>query len=375
MTKTLGDLFPPGEFIRDEIEARNWTQEDLAEILGRPLRTVNQIITGKKAITPQTAKELAAAFGTSAELWLNLENAYRLGREHHEQSSVSRKARLFELVPVKDMIKRRWIRDTRDPDELESEVKRFLEISSLDERPALVHAARKATSYHNTTPAQLAWYFRAKQLAKTLQAAAFDANKVSKAFPEIHALTVSENLVHKVPSVLADIGIRFVVVEPLPRSRIDGATLWLDGRSPVIAVSMRYDRIDGFWHTLAHELSHVRHGDFKDELRVDVDLVGNKRSDVAEKPPEEQRADKEASNFLVPSDTLDSFMVRHKQKFSKSKIVQFANLHQIHPGIVVGQLQFRQAIPYSHSREMLVPVRDRLTETALTDGWGHLTSF
>jgi len=41
---------------------------------------------------------------------------------------------------------------------------------------------------------------------------------------------------------------------------------------------------------------------------------------------------------------------------------------QIHPGIVVGQLAFRQQIGYSHSREMLEKVRDVLVDSALTDG-------
>ena len=56
---------------------RHHPQEALAHILGRPINSINQIIKGKKAITPQTARELAAAFGTSAELWMNLESAYR----------------------------------------------------------------------------------------------------------------------------------------------------------------------------------------------------------------------------------------------------------------------------------------------------------
>lgn len=371
MTRAGVELFPPGEFIRDELEARNWTQEDLAEILGRPLRTINQIIAGKKAIIPQTAQELAAAFGTTPELWLNLENAYRLGLERQEQGSVARRARLFALAPVKDMIKRRWICETHTAEEMELAVMRFLEISSLDESPSLDHAARKSTSYTSITPAQLAWCFRAKHLAKTLQVCPFNVTNASKALPDLHALTVSENLALKVPTVLASVGIRFVVVEHLPRSHIDGATLWLDDESPVIAVSMRYDRIDGFWHTLAHELSHVLHGD----RSVDIDLVGAQRTDVADKPEIEQRADEEASRFLVASEKLDSFIVRHKPRFSKANIVQFANLHRIHPGIVVGQLQFRKAILYSHSREMLSPVRESLTTTALTDGWGHFTSF
>lgn len=74
------EVFPPGAFIREELEARGWTQRDLAEILGRPLSAINQIILAKRGITPKTAQELAAAFGTSAQFWLNLETAYRLSR-------------------------------------------------------------------------------------------------------------------------------------------------------------------------------------------------------------------------------------------------------------------------------------------------------
>lgn len=68
----------PGDFIRDELKERNWTQADLAGIMGRPLETINRIIAGKKRITPETAVGLGEAFGTSPEFWLNLENAHRL---------------------------------------------------------------------------------------------------------------------------------------------------------------------------------------------------------------------------------------------------------------------------------------------------------
>ena len=50
------EIFPPGEFIREELEARNWTQGDLAEILDRPLQLVNEIVLGKRSITPETAQ-------------------------------------------------------------------------------------------------------------------------------------------------------------------------------------------------------------------------------------------------------------------------------------------------------------------------------
>ncbi len=67
---------PPGDFIREELDARGWTQRDLAEIIGRPVQAVSAIVNAKKEITPQTAVALGAALGTSAAFWLNLQTAY-----------------------------------------------------------------------------------------------------------------------------------------------------------------------------------------------------------------------------------------------------------------------------------------------------------
>ena len=78
-TRIPAEVFPPGEFIREELEARGWTQGDLAQIMDRPLRLVNELIAGKKQITPDTARGLAKAFGDNDPLyWMNLDSAYRL---------------------------------------------------------------------------------------------------------------------------------------------------------------------------------------------------------------------------------------------------------------------------------------------------------
>jgi HTH-type transcriptional regulator / antitoxin HigA len=360
------DLFPPGEFIRDELLARNWTQEDLADILGRPSKMVSQVISGQKRITTQTAQELAAAFGTSAEVWLNLESAYRLSVERHEQEAVGRRARLYELAPIKEMLRRGWIAPGDNTvDALELEVCKFFAIESLEQEPQLTAAARKSTEPGHMTTAQRAWLFRAKAIATVLQVERYTDTSIERHMEELRGLAFGEHEIRKVPTLLSQMGIRFVVCEYLPHTRIDGAAFWLDPKSPVIVLSLRYDRIDGFWHTLMHELSHIRH---RDAAEVDDDLVGASRR--ASEDESDRRADAEAAASLVPPDKLDSFVARMKPRFSKSRIIQFANLHHIHPGIVVGQLQYRGEIKYSHSREMLVSVRGIVTDVALTDGWG-----
>lgn len=363
------DLFPPGEYIRDELAAREWTQEDLAAILDRPLKTVNQIIQGKKAITPKSAHELAAAFGTSAELWMNLEAAYRLGQESVDRRAVEHRAKLYDAGPVGELLRRRWIPQSESSQALEDSLCGFWEVSSLDESFSLNLAARWGGSNENATLAQCAWVQRVRQLAAAAPAKRYDRARAVALLDELHALTAAAEEARRVPAVLAEMGIRFVVCEHLSGTRIDGVATWLDEWQPVIGMSVRHDRIDGFWHTLAHELRHILNGD---ATSLDIDLIGKNRIGASVDADAERRADDEASDFLVPSSKLEPFITRNRPRFSKTKIIQFANFHQIHPGIVVGQLQHRGAIQYSHSREMLVPVRASVTSAALTDGWGIL---
>ena len=93
--KAPAQVLPPGEFIREELEARGWTQRDFAQILGRPLQNLNGIINGKTAITAATAKQIALAFGTSPELWLNLETAYRLATAEEPDPRIARRVEKF----------------------------------------------------------------------------------------------------------------------------------------------------------------------------------------------------------------------------------------------------------------------------------------
>jgi len=111
--RKLAEVFPPGEFIRDDLAERGWTQSDLAKIMGRPLPAINGIINGTLSVTSETAIELASAFGTSPELWLNLETAYQLSKaDVAEENAIRQRAKLFESAPVKDMEKRGWIKST-----------------------------------------------------------------------------------------------------------------------------------------------------------------------------------------------------------------------------------------------------------------------
>ncbi len=77
------EVLHPGKYLLDELNARGWTQIEFAEILSRPVQHVNKIINGKRGVTARTAKEFAAAFGTSPQLWTNLDTAYKLWKTNN----------------------------------------------------------------------------------------------------------------------------------------------------------------------------------------------------------------------------------------------------------------------------------------------------
>jgi HTH-type transcriptional regulator / antitoxin HigA len=92
-TLKLGKVFPPAVFIRDELKARGWTQRRFAAILGRPQQFVSDLLRAKRSITPQTALELAAAFDTSAQLFMNLQQSWDLSRAKPADPAIRRRAR------------------------------------------------------------------------------------------------------------------------------------------------------------------------------------------------------------------------------------------------------------------------------------------
>ena len=96
MERAVAEAYPPGEYIKGEIEARGWTQRDLARVLGRSAPKVSELVNGKRAITSQTARELGAAFGTSAEVWLNLEVRWQLWRDQSPVEGIERRAKLLD---------------------------------------------------------------------------------------------------------------------------------------------------------------------------------------------------------------------------------------------------------------------------------------
>jgi HTH-type transcriptional regulator / antitoxin HigA len=365
------EVFPPGDFLAEELDARGWSQTELAEILGRPHRLVNEIIAGKRAITPETAKGLAAAFGASAQYWMNLETTYQLSKAQIAEQEVSRRAKLYGMFPVKELIKRGWIETSENTDVVEQRFLEFFGMSSLDDSPKFAHAARKTEYTSVSSKIQLAWLNRAKQVAKAVRVTKYSDRVLREAILQMRSCIEYTDEIKNVSTILGGAGVRLVIVEHLPGSKMDGACFWIDG-SPVIALSLRFDRVDNFWFSLFHEIDHILNGEGKDQPIYELIEQDASSSDL---PQNEVRANKAAANYCIPTEQMEDFVARHDPLFSKAAILGFARRLHVHPGVAVGQLQGRKLIPFSFHRDMLEKIRAVVTLTVLTDGFGNKISL
>jgi HTH-type transcriptional regulator/antitoxin HigA len=362
--RVAAEVFPPGEFLADELEERGWTQTEFAEIINRPQKLVNDIIHGKRAVTPETATDFAAALGTSAQFWMNLESAWQLSKVPARDVSIARAAALRKRFPVREMTKRGWIKQTSSVVELETCVCEFFGLKSVNDDIEFRHAARR--NYKNdVTTIQWAWIFRVYQLASSLKVNPYSEATLRKRIPDIERLMTEPEEIRHIPRILMECGVRLVIVEPIPGSEIQGVCFWIDdNKSPVVGLTLKGDQIDKFWFDFWHEITHVLNGDGKDEIIIE---------DFDERKPatneSEVVANRMAAEHCVPQRQMRDFILRHNPMFSEKNLIGFSKIMKRHPGIVAGQIQ-RHTDRWDLFKKHQPRIRHIITQTALTDGYG-----
>ena len=342
----------PGEILREELEARGWTQVELAEILGKPVQSVNEILGGKKAITPETALGLAEALGTSAELWVNLQANYELARVRASSVNgpVKERAALRQAAPYREMIRRGWIPGSNRLEEIREQVLAFFGVSSLDQCTAGVAQFKRTAGRSPDEGALAAWVRRVQLRALEMPAAAYHPRGAAELAPTLRILTRQPDSPRVLINTLNSVGVRVVLERHLPRTHIDGAALWLRKDAPVIGLSLRYDRLDCFWFTALHELAHIlKHNGTKGAF-LDEDLVQDGSDD-----PAEQEANSFAGSLLLQPHELDQL----RPPYSRANIEAFAERILVHPAIVVGRLHHDGLLPHSHLRGLIPTVKER----------------
>lgn len=366
----------PGQLLQALLEERGWSNRVLATVLGMEETGVSKIITDKKNVTPEIALALEDVLAVPAEKFMALQRDYDLAKARlvaRPNPGRTTRAHLFGGLPVAEMIKRGWldVPDIRDMPSVEKAMAGFFGVSSVDQIEILPHAAKRTAVSADATPVQLAWLYRLRQIASEMIVGQYSQFSVRRALELLKPLTSAAEEARKVPRILSEAGIRFVLVESLPSAKIDGVCFWLNETSPVIGMSMRFDRIDNFWFVLRHELEHVIHEHGKTLITIDAELEGE-RAGVGPSVSEEERiANSAAAEFCVPKKTMDSFIARKAPSFAERDLLGVAATLKIHPGLVAGQLRNRTG-RYNLFSGHLVKIRSIVAPSAMVDGWGDV---
>lgn len=368
--QNVAEFRTPGQAIQARLEERGWTRKTLAVVVGLEETKIRRLITGQTRLDADTALVLGEALELDAETLLGIQASYELAEarlRYRPDPGLRTRSALFASLPISEMVKRRWLRvdSYSDVQQVSAELARFwgAEASSL-----IPHAAKRASN--GPTPLQMAWVRRVQELAQEMIVAKYSPASMEEAVQRLRELRSSIHELRNIPRILAEAGIRFVIVEALPGSKIDGACLWVNDTSPVVGMSLRYDRIDNFWFVLRHELEHVRHGHGKSAPLLDAELEGDNAGTEAVSD-EERIANSAAAEFCVPQEKLKSFIARKSPFFAERDIEAFSKVQQVHPGLVAGQLQ-RHTGRYDLFRKHQVKVRAIVSPGSMVDGWGDV---
>jgi len=350
----------PGETLQEVLDERQMTQADLAERMGRPKKTVNEIVQGKAAITPETALQLERVLGVPAGFWNNLEQNYRehLARKEEEER-LATSGDWLRQIPVRKMVELGWIERRKDRVDQARELLNFFGIASPDrwsdvfELPQANY--RHTMAFESQTGALAAWLRKGALEGQRVRCTPFDRERFKAVLIEARKLTREPAAVfgEALLDRCASAGVAVAFVPELPGCRANGATRWLSPRKALIQLSLRYRWADVFWFSFFHEAGHVLlHG------KRDVFIEGEDGASDSEVMKKEAEADRFAARLLIPPHELDRLRAAARaERISKARVLAFASELGIHPGIVVGRLQHEGWLPHTH----LNGLRTRLT--------------
>lgn len=334
----------PGLTVSEMLEHLGMSQVQLAERSGRPLKTINNIIQGKQAITYETALQFEKVIGMSADFWNNLEKNYReaLARIEENKKLESELGWLKDL-PVEDIIANEWIRRMPTPVEQLQEVLSFFGVASPKELSASCPEVvfRQSRKIKSDPWAVCAWLRRGDTEAQAVSCSVYDKTKFKTALSEIRKMTTKSvpGIFEDWKKLCAESGVALVIVKELPNLKVNGATKWLKDKA-VIQLSLLYKYVDILWFSFFHEAAHILlHG--KKEVFIENAQL---------KTDSEKEADQFAADFLIPRIDYDAFVSRGT--LDRYSISKFADAMGIAPGIVVGRLQHDGKLAFNQLNDL-----------------------
>ena len=329
-------ILDPVEAIRFRMDQQKLAPKDLVPLLGS-ISKVSEILARKRQLSLAMIRALHKGLGIPAEVLISASAESNLDISVQPQYN-------FSKFPLLEMLERGCFVDykggaKRIKDYAEEEVRKFMRGVLTQKTPAALlraplhqNSSRKMDEY-----ALIVWRICVLKKAR--------AQKISAKYREgfltedwlrdVVKLSRFDSGPQLAQEYLADAGIALVIEPHFKRTYLDGAAMLDDGK-PVVALTLRHDRIDNFWFALLHELVHVQKHLSATHMFIADDLEDKTRSGR-----EENDADSGARELLIPAAEWKKAKVRTTHALGDA--LALANRLRIHPAIVAGRVRYETA--------------------------------
>ncbi|MCX6252626.1 MAG: ImmA/IrrE family metallo-endopeptidase [Bacteroidetes bacterium] len=329
-------ISPPGDTLAETLSVKGISQPSLALRMGRPIKTINEIIKGKTAITPETAIQLERVLGIEAAFWLEREKNYRLELAQLEEAEILLNTKDWvDNFPLSAMKKLKWLTYEDNILSKASALYSFFGVSGQEPYYNYYHknvyesAYRMSKSSGKNPYAVSAWLRQGEHQSEELSAATYDLQRFKSALQEIKSIMAKQpvNFFSSLQSICSSTGVKVVHTPCLPKTNLHGSTRWIND-NPLIQLSNLYNRNDIFWFTFFHEAGHiVKHG------KRDIFVEGLEYSE--EEMIKENEADEFAVKFTL-TDEQEAELVENLP-LTKKSIIDFATRFNTHPALIIGR--------------------------------------
>lgn len=339
---TLNEL--PGILIRARI-AKGLSQRQLAKVLGVKEQQIQRYESER-----YSSASLRKLVQVSNALEINISEVAEFKTSSAKRDDISSMDIQWDMFPVKEMYRRNWFKDfsgslSTAMANAEELVKKFV-INAIPKPTNAFSRMRVRANSHLNNYALLAWQCRVITLAQMMPLeGTYTASLIDKdwllGLAQVSSLKEGPR---RAKEYLERSGIHLVVEPHLSHTYLDGAAILLPDGRPIVALTLRYDRLDNFWFVLFHELIHVMKHLHKGHLEDIFD-------DLDAEPDElERETDQLAGAFLIADDVWETALPRYIR--SVDSINELAKELKINPAIVAGRIR-KEADNYTICTEMV----------------------
>ena len=338
---------PPGDTLLEVLHSQGIKQVTLSERIGRSKKFINEIIKGKENISPEVALQLERVLGIPSSFWNNRQRRYDdyLARIR-EEISLREHLEWIQYFPYNRMSTLNWVSDTKNKMNRLRNLLDFFGVASPSVWEEYWHSIqasyRVSPTFKPDKFALAAWLRQGELIAQSIDCLPYNEKKFRECLTEIRALTAKppEIFQDRLIKICASCGVAVAFVRELPKTA-SGATRWLTPQKALLQLSLRYKTDDHLWFTFFHEAAHILFLHDKKKILIEHNKI---------KSDKEAKANKFAAEFLIPIKSLEEFS--QSEHLSKASIKRFASSLGIAPGIVVGQLQKYNLLPWTHCNDL-----------------------